>query len=121
MGCPKEGASDSRTLRGITTRQTRSEKCSRDLVGHVDREPGPGVVHGQHDGRDLERLVQVGRDQVHVAQELAQTLEGVVLALNGDEHLVRRGQAVDRDEAEGGRAVDEDEVEVVDDRVDAPA
>ena len=37
--------------------------------------------------------VEVGRDQVDVAQELAQALEGVVLALDRDEHLVGRGQA----------------------------
>ena len=68
----------------------------------------------------VELRVEVGLHQVDVAQELAQALEGVVLALDGDEHLVGRGQAVDRDQAERRRAVDEDVVEVVDDRLERP-
>ena len=61
------------------------------------------------------------RDELDVAQELAQTLEGVVLALDRHQHLAGRGQAVDRQQAERGRAVDEHEVVVVEDRLEGPA
>ena len=83
----------------MTFRHTLVPKCSPDLVGHLVGQLGPGVVHGEDDGRDVELRVEVGRDQVDVAHELAQTLEGVVLALDGDEHLVGRRQGVDRDQA----------------------
>ena len=61
---------------------------------------------------DLERRVEVRLHQLDVAQQLAETLEGVVLALDRDEHLVGGGQAVDGEQAERRRAVDEDEVVV---------
>ena len=113
IGCPNDGASESRTVRGTTLRQTLSPKCSRtslhDLVGQLRA----GVVHHQDDGADLERRVEVLLHEVDVAQQLAQALEGVVLALDRDEHLGGRRQAVDGEQAERGRAVDEDEVVVV--------
>ena len=67
-----------------------------DLIGQL----GPGVVHDQHDGAELQRLVQVLLHERHVAQELAEPFQGVVLALNGDEHLGRRRQAVDREQSQ---------------------
>ena len=80
-----------------------------DLVGQL----GPGVVHHQDDRADLERRVEVLLDQLDVAQQLAQALEGVVLALDRDQHLVGRGQRVHGEQAERRRAVDEDVVVVV--------
>ena len=62
--------------------------------------------------------VQVLLHQLDVAQELAQALQGVVLALDRDQHLGGRGQAVDGQQAERGRAVDEHEVVVVADLVE---
>ena len=44
--------------------------------------------------------------------ELAQPLEGVVLALDRDQHRVGRGQGVDGEQAERRRAIDEDVVVV---------
>src|SRR5699024_1614638 len=43
--------------------------------------------------------------------QLAHTLKRVVLTLDRDEHLIDRGHRVDRQQAEGGRAVNKDEVE----------
>ncbi len=57
---------------------------------------------------------------MNVASELAQSLECVVLALDRDEDLAGRGKGVHGDQSERGRAVDEDVVEVVDDRLDRP-
>ena len=37
---------------------------------------------------------------MNVAHQLAQALQGVVLALDGDQHLVGRSQGVDRDQAQ---------------------
>ena len=48
-----------------------------------------------------------------VAEQLAQTLEGVVLALDGHQHLPGRRQAIDGNQAQRRGAVDQDEVEVV--------
>ena len=55
-----------------------------------------------------------------VAQELAQTLERVVLALDRDEHVVGGREAVDGQQAERRRAVDQGEVVVVASALRAP-
>jgi hypothetical protein len=49
-------------------------------------------------------------DEIHGGEQLRETFEGVVLALDRDEDRVGRGERVDREQAEGRRAVDEDPV-----------
>ena len=44
-----------------------------DILGHLVRELGPGVVHGQDDRPELEDRVEVALDQGDVAKELAFT------------------------------------------------
>ena len=56
-------------------------------------------------------------DEVHGVEQLAQSLERVVLALEGYQQRVRGRQHVERDEPERRRAVDEDEVVLVADRL----
>ena len=63
--------------------------------------------------RDLELGIEVGLHQVDVAEQLAETLEGVVLALDRNDHLAGGGQTVDGQQTERRRAVDQDEVEIV--------
>jgi hypothetical protein len=46
----------------------------------------------------------------HGVEQLAQPLECVVLALDGDQQCVRGGEHVQRDEAKRRRAVDKDEI-----------
>src|SRR3954471_2609090 len=55
--------------------------------GHLLGQPGAGVIHRQHDVAELESRVEVLLDELHVLEELPQTLERVVLALDGNEHL----------------------------------
>ena len=87
-----------------------------DLIGEL----GAGVVHHAHDRADLELRVQVAPDEVDVAQQLAESFERVVLALDRDEHLLGRAEPVDGEQAERRRAVDEDVVVVVEHGVDRP-
>src|SRR3712207_5765122 len=58
-----------------------------DLVGELRA----GVVHDQDDGAHLETRIEASTDELDVAQQLPQTLERVVLALDGDQHLGRGG------------------------------
>ena len=64
--------------------------------------------------------VEVPPHQVDVAQQLAQALQRVVLALDRDEHLGAGDQRVDRQQAQRGRAVDEDVVQRLLVRLDRP-
>ena len=79
-----------------------------DLVGDFRRELRSGVVHRQHDAVDLETGIQVSRTRFTVADQLGEPFEGVVLALDRDQHRVRGGQRVDGQQPERRRPVDED-------------
>ena len=57
--------------------------------------------------------IEVCLDHLDVAQQLPHALEGVVLALDRDQHLRRGDERVDGEQSERRRAVDEDVVEVV--------
>ena len=84
-----------------------------DIVGDLIGQLGAPVVHRQDDGGDVQLRVQVRLDHLDVAQQLAHALEGVVLALDRDQHLGRGHERVDGEQAQRRRAVDEDVVEVV--------
>ena len=64
--------------------------------------------------------IEVSRDQIDVFEQLAEPLEGVILALNRDNYLTGGGEAVHRDQAERRRTVDDRVVERVVERFDGP-
>src|SRR5262249_48353355 len=88
-----------------------------DLVGEL----GATVVHGHDDPAHVEHGVEVGSDEADVAQQLAEPLECVVLALERHHDAGGGGHAVDGEKAERRRAVDEDDVVVVADLVERTA
>ena len=55
IGWPNDGASESRTVRGTMLRQTLVAEVAPDLLGHLVGQLGPGVVHDQDDGADIQR------------------------------------------------------------------
>src|SRR5687767_4510364 len=57
-----------------------------DLIGELRTR----VVHDTHERADVQPSIEVAADEVDVAQQLAETFEGVVLALDRNEHLVGR-------------------------------
>src|SRR5699024_7117056 len=77
-----------------------------DLVGKL----GPAVIHGEQDGGQVDARAEVSSDHVDVAEQLTETLQRVVLALDGDQYLPGGDHAVDGEQAERGRAIDEDVV-----------
>src|SRR5690606_4996318 len=52
-----------------------------DLLGHILGQLGSAVIHGEDDTTDLQLRVETAGDQLDVAEQLAQTLQRVVLAL----------------------------------------
>ena len=55
IGCPNDGASEMRTVRGTTVRYTFGPKCAPHLPLDLFGELGPGVVHREHDAAHVER------------------------------------------------------------------
>src|SRR3954467_3718385 len=94
---------------------------SEDLVAEVlleelDRLLGvhrAGVHQGGQDALDLDVGVQVLPDHAQGVLQLDEAAHGQILALHGDDHLVGGRQRVDREQSEGWRSVDADEVVVV--------
>ena len=75
-------------------------------------------VHRQHETLDLEVGVEAALDDLDGVEQLAQTLEGQILALYGYEDRICGGEDVDGCISERGRTVDEDEVEALAHAVD---
>jgi hypothetical protein len=80
------------------------------LVGHLRREPGPTVVHGEHHAEHIEPRIEHPAQQAERVAELPQSLQGVVLTLDRDEHGVRGGEAVHREQPKRRRTVEQNEV-----------
>ena len=98
--------------------EDRVAEVAADLGRDLGGEVGAGVVHRQDDPLDREIRVQVVADEIDGRDELAQALEGVVLALDRDEDGVGGGERVHGQEPERGRAVEEDVVVAVADRLE---
>ena len=80
-----------------------------DLTGDA-RAP---VEHRDEHAEDLQLGIETLAHQGDGVEELGEPLEGVVLGLYRDEHLARRHEGVHGENAERRRAVDEDELVVV--------
>jgi DNA-binding winged helix-turn-helix (wHTH) protein len=92
-----------------------------NLVGDLAAELRATVVHREHSALDLEPRIQMVRDQANRREQLAEPLEGEVLALDGYQRRVGCGQRIEREQAERGRAVDQDVVELTSNRVEQAA
>ena len=96
----------------------RRAEVAADFRGDFRRQVRPSVEHREEDSLDRELGVQVIPNEIDGGGELAEPLEGVVLALDRDQHRVGCGERVDREQAERRRAVDEHVVVVVADVVE---
>src|SRR5690606_28961521 len=83
------------------------------LVRDLAREVQPLVEHRQQHTVYLQARIDVTLNETHRVQELRQPFQRVELALDRDQHGVRRGERVQRQQAERGRAVHQDEVVLV--------
>jgi hypothetical protein len=72
------------------------------LIGDLLSKARAAVVHRQKDRRQVQAGVQVLLDHADAAQKLAQTLERVVLALDGDQQLARGGEGIDGEQPQRG-------------------
>ena len=82
-------------------------KKSLQLLGHLNGQVGSTVEHGQQHALERQLRVHVFLDHAHGRHQLAQSLERVILALERNQKAVRCAQAVERQQAERRRAVDE--------------
>src|SRR3989338_1074024 len=80
-------------------------QVSQDLA----RKVGALVVHGEEDPFDGELRVERAPDAHQGVEQLAHTLQGQILALDGHQDRIGRAQGIEGEEVQGGRAVENDE------------
>ena len=85
---------------------------------HLRGEVQPVIVHCEQHALNVKILVQPPVGDLHRRGEIGHALHRVILALQRHEQAVRRGEGVERQNAQRRRAVDEYVVEIVPDRVD---
>src|SRR5690606_31411903 len=83
------------------------------LLGHLPGQVEATIVHGEENTFDVEPGVQPSLDETDRIQQLAQPFERIELALDGNQHRIRSGERVQGQQAQGRRAVDQDEVVLV--------
>src|SRR5262245_2297501 len=74
-----------------------------DLQSHA----GAAVEHREYDAAHVETRVQSLTNQFDGLQQMGEPLERVELALERNDHAVRRDEGVDRQESQRRRAVDD--------------
>ena len=79
------------------------------------------VVHREQYAFDLERGIQTLLDQSYRVQKLAKSFQRIEFALDRDQHRIGGRQGIQREEAQGGRTIDENEVVLVSHLLQGPA
>jgi len=94
--------------------------CSHDLFSQVATEvfadllaePGPGVVHGENDSKDGERGIETTLfDSLNQVENFSNSFECEVFALDGHEDFFCGDEGAGHEQADAGRAVENDEIE----------
>jgi hypothetical protein len=87
------------------------EELPEILRDHAS-EVGAVIEHGEQDSLDAEVMTEGVADLVDGVHELGDPFESEELALDGDEHRVGGDQGIEGEQVEGGRAIDDDVVEL---------
>ena len=88
------------------------KNCSTSLA-HFGGQLRARFVQAQHDAGQLQPLVEPLVHQADRFEQLAQAVQREEVRLQRQEHIVDRGQRVDREDAQRRRAIDEHVVELV--------
>ena len=87
-----------------------AREVALDLLRHLEGEVGPAIVHGQQQPLQGDGGVQPPLHDADGGQQVAEAFQGIVFALDRHQHGIRRAQAVEGEQFQGGGAVNEDEV-----------
>jgi hypothetical protein len=93
-------------LRGTTV--VEDAEVLAHLLGDLVRQRVSAVVHREHDALDASSGLYAALHAVDGGHQVREPLERVELALQRHEHARRRPQRVDGQQAERGRAIEDD-------------
>ena len=115
-GRPCEGASESLTLRGIMVLKTFFLKVFGHLANDFLRKPRSCIEHGEQDPADFQVWVDALLHEADGLDDEREPLEREIFALQGNDDLGGRREAIQRKHTERRRTIDEDEIVVVHNR-----
>ena len=82
------------------------------VIADVLAEAGAGIVHGEDNSHDGEvRILASLLDSLHQVENFANPLQSEVFALDGYENLFCSDEGAGHEEADAGRAVEDDQIE----------
>ena len=81
-----------------------------ELVAHLLLQGDARIEHDPQQADQAQIAIEIGVYELDGVGEIGQPLQREIFALHGHDHALGRAQAVEREQAQGGRAVDEDEV-----------
>src|SRR4029077_14120004 len=79
-------------------------------LGDLERQRQARIEERQDDTANLQSWIELALDELRGVRERTKAFERVVLALDGDQHVLSGHQRVHREQAQGGWAVDDDVV-----------
>ena len=62
---------------------------------YLSRQIGAGIIHGEDDPLNIQRLVQALPHEINRVNQLAETFQRIILTLNRNQNSVRRHHGVD--------------------------
>jgi len=92
-----------------------------EFAGDSLGEVGAVIIHGEGDAFDEETGIEGLANALDGIEEFADAFEGEILGLHGDEDGIGGDEGVEGQEVEGGRAIENDDLEPVADRLEGVA
>jgi len=81
------------------------------IIADVLAEAGTSIVHGEDNAHDREvRILASLFDSLHQVKNFTNPLQSEVFALNGYENLFRSNKCAGHEQADAGRAVEDDQI-----------
>src|SRR5579871_2780224 len=88
-----------------------------NLLHHLVGKPNTIVVHGHDDPGYRERRIELPLDELDGLQKLADAFQCVEFRLDRDDNGITGDQGVQGQQTQGGRAVNENDIECLSDRL----
>ena len=82
------------------------------FLRHLQGKICPPIKHGQKNALQLQPGIQRPADDADGVHQVAESLQGEIFPLDRHQNGIRRAESVERQQLQGGRAVDEHEIVV---------
>ena len=89
-----------------------------DIFNDLHRKICSRIIHGKYDTFNIQSRIQTFSYQIYGMDQLTQSLQRIVFALNRNKNCIRCRHRIDRQHAERRRAIDDDKIVLISNPVD---